>query len=73
MIEWTFTQHSLDVCSGSDDLTDTRCGWEQRKLDIEADLQSLGDGCELAHGGVAAAGLERGDDGLGDFHAVSQS
>jgi hypothetical protein len=53
-------------------LADTRCGWEQRKLDIEADLQSLGDGCELAHRGVVAAGLERGDDGLGDFHAVSQ-
>jgi hypothetical protein len=49
-----------------------RRGWQQWELDIEADLQSLGDGRKLADRGIPAAGLQRRYDRLGDLHALGQ-
>lgn len=58
--------------SGSDDLAGARCGWQQWEVDVESDLQGVGDGCELADGRVAAAALKRGDHGLRDLHAIGE-
>jgi hypothetical protein len=49
-----------------------RRGRQQWEVDIEADLQSLGDGRKLADRGIAAAGLQRRYDRLGDLHALGQ-
>jgi hypothetical protein len=58
--------------SGSDDLTRARGGREHSKFNIEADLQCLSHGCELAYRRIATSGLERSDDWLGHFHPLCQ-
>lgn len=49
-----------------------RRGRQHWEIDIEADLQSLSDGRKLADRGIAAAGLQRRYDRLGDLHAPGQ-
>lgn len=58
--------------SASNEFTWMRRGWQQWEVDIEADLQSLSDGRKLADRGIAAAGLQRRYDRLGDLHALGQ-
>jgi hypothetical protein len=58
--------------SASNKLAWMRRGRQQWEVDIEADLQSLGDGRKLADRGIAAAGLQRRYDRLGDLHALGQ-
>jgi len=58
--------------SASNELAWMRRGRQQWEVDVEADLQSLGDGRKLADCGVAAAGLKRRYDRLGDLHALGQ-
>jgi hypothetical protein len=53
-------------------LVDAWRGRQQREVDLQTDLQCLGDGCELTEGRVAAPGLQRGDHRLGDVHALGQ-
>jgi hypothetical protein len=57
---------------GGDNLTRARRSGENRKFDIEANLQSLGYGSNLAHRWVATPRFQRSNNGLGHFHSVRQ-
>ncbi len=57
--------------SGSDDLTCRGVAGSSGNSTSKSNLQSIGDRRQLAHRRVTAAGLQRGYDRLGDFHALS--
>ncbi len=62
----------VPTASGSDDLPGAWRGRQQREVDVESDLEGVGDGCELTDGGVSATGLQRRDYRLGDLHALGE-
>jgi hypothetical protein len=58
--------------SRRDDLARARRSRQQRKVDVESDLQSVRYGSELPNRRVSAAALERSYHWLRDLHAIGE-